>query len=62
MDQGDKMKVGDLVMHEMWGLAIVFKKVSPHVNRWWIRVLDKQCYKQDYTCWAAECEVLSESR
>ena len=54
------MKVGDLVMHEMWGLAIVFKKVSPHVNRWWIRVLDKQCYKQDYTCWAAECEVISE--
>ena len=56
------MKVGDLVMHEMWGLAIVFKKVNPHVNRWWIRILDERCYKKDYTCWATDCEVISESR
>ena len=56
------MKVGDLVMHEMWGIAIVLKKVSPHVNRWWIRVLDKQCHKKDYTCWATNCEVISEGR
>ena len=62
MDQGDKMKVGDLVMHEMWGLAIVFKKVNPHVSRWWIRILDERCYKKDYTCWATDCEVISESR
>ncbi len=56
------MQVGDLVIHEMWGLAFVIKRVSPHVDRWWIRVFTKRCYKRTLTCWSSDCEVISESR
>ena len=52
------MQIGDLVIHEMWGLAIVFKRVSPYVDRWWIRVLDEKCHNKNYTCWASNCEII----
>ena len=41
------MKVGDLVKHEFWGLAVVLRKVSPYVDRWWIRIFDENESKKN---------------
>ena len=50
------MKTGDLVNHDMWGLAVVIRKVSPHVDRWWIRIFDEQRIETMLTCWSSELE------
>ena len=52
------MQIGDLVQHEFWGLAVVLKKVSPHVDRWWIRIFDEKRVEKKLTCWSSELEVL----
>jgi len=52
------MKVGDLVIHKLWGLAVVLKKVSPHVDRWWIRIFDEMRIEKELTCWGSELEML----
>jgi hypothetical protein len=52
------MKTGDLVQHDLWGLAVVIRKVSPHVDRWWIRIFDEQRIEKQLTCWSTELEVV----
>ena len=52
------MQVGDLVKHEFWGLAVVLRKVSPYVDRWWIRVFDENRVEKQFTCWSSELEML----
>ena len=52
------MKTGDLVIHDLWGLAVVLRKVSPHVDRWWIRVFNERSYKKEHTCWSSQLEVI----
>ena len=52
------MKTGDLVMHEFWGLAVVIRKVSPHVDRWIIRIFDEQRIEKLLPCWSSDLEVI----
>ena len=52
------MKVGDLVEHELWGLAIVLRKASPYVDRWWIRIFNEKRIEKMLTCWRSELELL----
>ena len=56
------MKTGDLVQHDLWGLAVVIRKVSPHVDRWWIRIFDEKRIEKKLTCWSSELEVVNENR
>ena len=51
------MKSGDLVQHDLWGLAVVIRKVSPHVDRWWIRIFDEMRIEKKLTCWGSELEA-----
>ena len=52
------MKTGDFVEHELWGLAVVLRKVSPHVDRWWIRIFNERRIEKKLTCWSSELEVV----
>ena len=52
------MKTGDLVIHELWGLAVVIRKVSPYVDRWFIRIFDEQRIQKVLSCWSSDLEVI----
>ena len=52
------MKTGDLVQHDLWGLAVVIRKVSTHVDGWWIRIFNERRIEKQLTCWSSDLEVI----